>query len=225
MAHKGRFLSRISRKKVVVIAVVALLLAAGLALEGELAILLADRRPEAEAARLIAALDVRDRDTIAEIGAGAGRLSVALARALPSSRIYSTELSAARLEDIREAVAAEGLTNVEVLEAATAGTNLPDGCCDAVFMRNVYHHFTAPPTMVEAIARALKPGGRLGIIDFEPRGIWKWFAVPHGTPDRGGHGVPMDVLEREVTGTGAFAAVDRVPRWAGSLYFLSFEKN
>ncbi len=52
--------------------------------------------------------------------------------------------------------------------------------------------------------RALRPAGRLAIIEFEPRGVWTWLAVPHDVPDRGGHGVPKSMLVREVTQQGRF---------------------
>jgi ubiquinone/menaquinone biosynthesis C-methylase UbiE len=201
---------------------------AGIALwlfEGELAIAVANLRPDAEAARLIDRLAISNGDAIAEIGAGAGRLTVAVAKALPASRIYSTELSPTQLTAIRAAVAEDSLRNVEIREAALEGTNLPDACCDAIFMRTVYHHFTSPPKMVAAIHRALKPGGRLAIIDFEPSGIWKWLAVPDDTPNRGGHGVPREMLIGEVTRSAGFRYRSSVPRWAGRLYFVLFERD
>ena len=204
------------------LSVAALLL---LLFEGELAILLTNLRPGAEATRLIEQLDVSNGATVAEVGAGAGRLTVAVAKALPSSRVYSTEVSEAQLTAIREAVADASLRNVEVREGALEGTNLPDACCDAIFMRAVYHHFATPPTMIAALHRALKPRGRLAIIDFEPTGIWRWFAVPHDTPERGGHGVPREMLIREVTEGGRFRHRTSIPRWAGRLYLVLFEKN
>jgi ubiquinone/menaquinone biosynthesis C-methylase UbiE len=48
-----------------------------------------------------------------------------------------------------------------VVEGGLAQTNLPDECCDAVFMRHVYHHFGDPPAMNASLFRSLKPGGRL----------------------------------------------------------------
>jgi ubiquinone/menaquinone biosynthesis C-methylase UbiE len=92
-------------------------------------------------------------------------------------------------------------------------------------MRAVYHHFTNPPVMVAALDRALKPRGRLGIIDFEPHGIWRYFAVPHDVPRRGGHGVPRDMLLREVIAHGRFRHLETVERWAGSLYLMTFRRH
>jgi ubiquinone/menaquinone biosynthesis C-methylase UbiE len=193
--------------------------------EGELRLLIANQRPDEEAARLIRELGVSDGDTLAEIGAGKGALTVAVAKALPMSRVYSTELSSERLADTREAVARASLRSVDVREAALEGTNLPDACCAAIFMRTVYHHFTSPSPILAALQRNLQPDGRLGIIEFEPRGLWTWFAVPHDTPDRGGHGVPMDMLVREVTREGRFRHVRTVDGWAGPLYLMVFKRN
>ncbi len=61
----------------------------------------------------------------------------------------------------------EGLTNVTVIEGAAAATNLPDACCDAIVLRNVYRHITAVDPFIRSLVASLKPGGRLAIIDLE----------------------------------------------------------
>lgn len=193
--------------------------------EGELRVLLANQRPDDEAARLVEVLGLSNGETVAEIGSGAGGLTVAVAKALPGSRVYSTELDQERLAKTRAAVEKASLRNVDVRTGALETTNLPDACCDAIFMRTVYHHFTSPPTMIAALHRSLKPEGRLAIIEFEPRGIWTWFAVPTDTPDRGGHGVPIEVLPREVTHDRLFRHVRTVDGWVGPLYLMVFERN
>jgi ubiquinone/menaquinone biosynthesis C-methylase UbiE len=213
------------RSRLWLIGAVASVAAVALLFQGELRLLVANQRPDQEAARLIAQLGTSNGDTIAEVGSGKGALTVAIAKALPASRVYSTELDPARLTATREAVQRASLANVEVREAPLDGTNLPDGCCDAIFMRTVYHHFTTPRVMIAALQRALKPNGRLGIIEFEPRGIWQWFAVPDDVPYRGGHGVPVDMLRQEVTDEGRFRHVRTVAGWAGPLYLTVFQRN
>ena len=203
----------------------ALIVVLALLFQGELRLIVANQRPDAEAARLIAALEVSGGATIAEIGSGKGALTVAVARALPNGRVYSTELDPDRLTATRDAVQRASLRNVDVREAALEGTNLPEACCEAIFMRTVYHHFTSPRVMITALQRALKANGRLGIIEFEPRGIWQWFAVPDDVPYRGGHGVPIRMLQEEVTNGGRFRHVRTIPGWAGPLYLMVFERN
>lgn len=124
-----------------------------------------------DAERLVAALAVREGSVVGEIGAGRGALTVAMARAVgPSGRVYSNELDARRRDDIARAVADASLANVVVVEGRPAATNLPAGCCDAVFMRDVFHHVSDRPAMSRSLFATLKPGGRLGVLDFPPRG-------------------------------------------------------
>jgi precorrin-6B methylase 2 len=82
---------------------------------------------EADATRLVTALKLHAGQTVADIGAGHGELTVALAREVgPSGRVYATELDQDRLRDIRKATDAARLQNVSVLEAHATRTNLPD---------------------------------------------------------------------------------------------------
>ena len=79
-------------------------------------------------------------------------------------------------------------------------TNLPDACCDAVFLRNVYHHITAVDAFNRSLVASLKPGGRLAIIDFEDRSGGQ---IPKGVPaNRGGHGVPPGIVVDELKAAG-----------------------
>ncbi len=156
-----------------------------------------------EAAKLAAVLDVKPGATVAEIGAGKGQMTVAMAQWLGASgRVFSTEIDPDRLADIEHAVQAAHLDNVTVLRAAVDSTNLPPQCCDAIFMRGVYHHFTAPAEIDRSLFEALRPGGRLAVIDFPPT-IWLWPWTPKGIPEnRGGHGVPPEILTQELTAAG-----------------------
>src|SRR5690349_12788978 len=119
----------------------------------------------AEAARLAEILDWKPGRVIAEIGAGEGQMTVAAAgRVGPSGRVFSTELNPKRLADIPKAAARRHLANITVIQAGEANSNLPAGCCDAVFMRDVYHHFTHPAEIDASLYRALRPGGLLAVI-------------------------------------------------------------
>lgn len=156
----------------------------------------------ADARRIIEHLQVKPGMTLAEIGAGSGELTVALARAVGTDgRLYSNEISDSRRVAIRAAVAHAGLSNVTVIEGAAGGTNLPDACCDGIFMRDVYHHFAEPGPMNQSLWRALKPGGRLLIIDFPPRRGRE--ATSSADRDEGSsHGVSAASVERELREAG-----------------------
>ncbi len=135
--------------------------------------------------RLATLLGVETGQTLADIGAGNGWLSIAMAEIVgPSGHVFATELSRQRRADIQAGVARAGLGNVSVVEAGPRETNLPAGCCDAIFMRRVYHHLSDAPAVNASLYQAVKPGGRLAIIEMELTGIWSPFrAWPHWTDD------------------------------------------
>ncbi len=156
----------------------------------------------ADARRIVEHLQVKPGMTLAEIGAGSGELTVALARAVGTDgRIYSNEISESRRVAIRAAVTHARLSNVTVIEGAEADANLPEACCDGIFMRNVYHHFADPGPMNRSLFRALEPGGRLLIIDFPPRRGRE--AASSADRDEGSsHGVSAASAERELREAG-----------------------
>lgn len=135
-----------------------------------------------ELARL---LDLEPGDTVADVGAGNGWLSVEVAQRVgPGGRVFATELSASRRGDIRESVSAAGLGNVTVVEAGERDTNLSPACCDAIFHRRVYHHLADPAATNASLYAALRPGGRLAVIELEFGGLFGFLrAWPHWTDD------------------------------------------
>lgn len=131
---------------------------------------------ETEVERLARVLDIEPGDTVADVGAGDGWLSIEIAnRVSESGHVFATELSADRREDIRAAVAAAGLDNVTVVEAGERETNLAPECCDAIFLRRVYHHLTDTAAMNASFHASLKPGGRLAVIELEFEGLLRPF--------------------------------------------------
>jgi ubiquinone/menaquinone biosynthesis C-methylase UbiE len=164
-------------------------------------------------------MDLKPGATIAEIGAGNGSVALAAAQKVgPSGHVYATEIDPMQLQRIREKVAAADLHNVSVVEATADDTKLPAACCDAIYMIGVYHHFTEPLKTDASIFRALRPGGKLVIVDFRPS-LWLKPWTPKGVPaNRGGHGIPPNILEDELTGAG-FKVAHVIDPW-GSSWFL-----
>jgi len=180
-----------------------------------------------EVPQLAELLKLKPGMTVADVGAGGGAMSVAMARWLGAAgRVYATDIGADSLAEIRAYVAEQMLSNVVVLEGAAASTNLPNACCDAIFLRDVYHHLTRPQEFDASLLAALKPGGRLAIMDFPPD---PGSTIPAGVPsDRGGHGIPESILAAEVTRAG-FRHLQMMPRWPpdddrGRLFLVMFEK-
>jgi ubiquinone/menaquinone biosynthesis C-methylase UbiE len=155
----------------------------------------------ADAARLVKALKLNAGQTVADIGAGAGQLTVLLAREVgPSGRVYATELNTDLLPVIRRAADSAGLKNVSVVEGHATRTNLPERCCDALVVRFVYHHFKDPRQMNASLRQALKPGGLLAVIDFAPDSAES--ADPAGRASGDRHGVTPATVVRELHDAG-----------------------
>lgn len=163
----------------------------------------------ADAARLIELLAIVPGATVADVGAGSGALVPAISRRLgEKGRLYATDVNRERLEELRQLVADRSLTNVGVVEGAAAATNLPDACCDAIFMRLVYHHFGDPPAMNASLLRSLKPGGRMAVVDFVPK---NQKSAPAGSRSSGdSHGVTAATVIEELKAAG-FVDVREVP--------------
>ena len=151
--------------------------------------------------RIFDALSLRDGQTVCEVGAGDGELSIAAAaRVGDQGHVYTSELGDERLKALRTKVAAAHRPQIQVVAGAADQTNFPEGACDALFMRNVYHHIAAPGPMGASLAASLKPGGRLAIVDFTPPG--EEAKTPSDRDEDGMHGVTPDSVRRELADSG-----------------------
>lgn len=157
-------------------------------------------------------------------------LALAAAAALAATRLPylpwlhgTTEEEAERLAEIRRAAGEAGLGNLEAIRGDVASTGLPEGCCDALMSRMVYHHLTDPSALHADILRALRPGGRYLVIDFEPGGLLDWIARTETAGRHGGHGTPTETVVREVTAAG-FELVRGPEPWRGRTYAVLFRR-
>jgi predicted methyltransferase len=182
---------------------------------------------ELEIPQLIDVLGLKPGMTVADVGAGFGAWTTRLSRWIgPAGHVYASDIGAPQLAQLRQSVEKEKLTNVTVIEGAVASTNLPAGCCDAILIRDAYHHLTDPDAIVRSFAAALKPGGRLAVVDFPPRPNSE---VPAGVrANRAGHGVPPEIVEKEVSAAG-LTHVRTAPAWSpksepANLFLVLFRK-
>ena len=173
-----------------------------------------------EADRLAVLLNWQPGGVVGEIGAGEGQMTVSAAKYVGGTgRVYTTELDTKKLAHLQELAATE--KNVTAIKAGEAETNLPERCCDSIFMRLVYHHLIKPAEIDTSLFRSLKPGGLLAVIDEEP---------PSGSPrvegvpeNRGGHGMPRKILIQELTSVG-FQVVKIHDDWPNNDYCAVFRK-
>jgi SAM-dependent methyltransferase len=178
-----------------------------------------------ETDRLAMALSLEPTSRVADVGAGNGTYSSELAfRIVASGHVFATEIDEDAVESIRDAAVDAGLDNLTAIRAAETSTNLPHGCCDAAFLRGVYHHIARPAETNSSLLGAIRSGGRLAIIDFEPSWFLSTFFPVGDVPsNRGGHGVPPDVVVHELEQVG-FVLLSRIEDWPGRQYCLVFQR-
>lgn len=161
------------------------------------------RGAQIETSRIFEALDLEPGHTVGEIGAGSGELSIAAARLVGTQgKVFTNELGEDRIKSLARAVQESGMSHISVVSGDPNKTNFPDACCDAIFMRNVYHHFADPVAMTTSIAASLKPGGRVAIVDFLPLRGRAEAARPSDRGNDESHGVSPESVARELKQAG-----------------------
>jgi ubiquinone/menaquinone biosynthesis C-methylase UbiE len=116
---------------------------------------------------VVARLALKPTDVVADLGAGTGPFAIAMARAVTSGRVYAVEVDAGFLPIIADRARTSGTPQVQTVLGAFGDPRLPT-VVDVAFMHDVLHHIADRPAYVKALARYLKPGGRVAIVDYRP---------------------------------------------------------
>jgi predicted methyltransferase len=176
-----------------------------------------------ESRRIAEVLEVAEGSRLADLGAGDGRWTFDFAaRVGAPGMVFATEVDADKVENLEREVERRGLTNVRVLSGDQNRTGLPADCCAGILVREVYHHFTNPAAMLADLYAALRPGGLIAVIDFEPgsRGL----RTPSGVPaNRGGHGISRKLVIEEMEKSG-FVRVSEIEDWGGRRFCVVFRR-
>src|SRR5688572_12962808 len=127
----------------------------------------ANRDKEERPELLIAALHIRRGATVADIGSGTGYFTWRLAEQVGTQgKVYAVDVQQSMLDLTRAAVEQRKLSNVEYVLATERSTRLPERSVDLVFIAYAYHEFGDPEGMMASIRRALKPGGRVVVLEY-----------------------------------------------------------
>jgi ubiquinone/menaquinone biosynthesis C-methylase UbiE len=120
---------------------------------------------------VVKAMGLKPGERIADIGAATGVYTRLFAQAVgPAGTVYATDIAPKFLAYIKQNAAKHGLKNVQTVLGSDRDTNLKAESVDVAFSSDVYHHFEYPMTMNASIRRALKPGGRLYVLEMEKTG-------------------------------------------------------
>ncbi len=110
------------------------------------------------------ALSLAPDATAADVGAGTGYFTVRLAKRV--ARVEASDLQPEMRKLLSDRLAKDNITNVDVLAATDHDAGLPAACCDLVMMVDVYHELSDPPGVMRSIRHALKPHGRLALVEY-----------------------------------------------------------
>jgi ubiquinone/menaquinone biosynthesis C-methylase UbiE len=112
-------------------------------------------------------LRIQKGSTIADVGAGSGNITVRLARAVgPTGKVYANDIQPGMLDILEKNVAKAKLANVVPVLGAFDDPKLPAESIDLAIMVDVYHEFSEPQKMLQRLREALKPGGRLVLLEY-----------------------------------------------------------
>lgn len=118
--------------------------------------------------QIMDAMGIADASVVADVGAGSGWFTIKLARRVgPRGIIYAQDVQLEMLNAITRRVQREGLQNVKPILGRGSDPRLPARSLDAVLVVDAYHEIEERVTMLANIARALKPQGRIGVVDFK----------------------------------------------------------
>lgn len=153
---------------------------------------------------------------VADVGAGTGYMSIRMARRVaPGGQVYSEDIQPEMLSLLRDHAAAAKVANIETILGTQSDPKLPSNTLDLVLLVDVYHEFSEPQKMLDAIRLALKPNGRLVLLEYR--------AEDPAIPIRPLHKMTVKQAETEVDAEGfRLAKVDEsLPRQ----HILIFRKS
>ncbi len=117
---------------------------------------------------ILKALALAPGEAVADVGAGTGLFTAAMSKAVgDGGKVYAVDISEAFVKHLKARAADEKLANVEAVLCDEDSVKLPAASVDVVFVCDTYHHFEFPKSTLASIHEALKPGGRLIVVDFE----------------------------------------------------------
>ncbi len=126
----------------------------------------ADREKDENSALLIKNLNIKPGMSIADVGAGSGYYTVRMSKILNGGKIYAVDVQSEMIEYLNNRIKKEKLNNIVTVLGYEQKLPLPHESIDLMLLVDVYHEFSYPYEMGKAMLAALKPGGKLYMIEF-----------------------------------------------------------
>lgn len=126
-----------------------------------------ERESEEHPDEALGALNLKRGMVVADVGAGTGYMSLKMAKLVgPSGKVYAEDIQPEMLRMLRENAAKAHASNVETVLGTETDPKLPAGQLDLILLVDVYHEFSQPQKMVRQLRDALKPDGRLVLLEY-----------------------------------------------------------
>jgi ubiquinone/menaquinone biosynthesis C-methylase UbiE len=167
---------------------------------------------------IVAACGLKPGVDVADIGAGTGLHTRPIARKVaPDGKVYAVEITQPFLEQIEKTCCEQGIENVVCVHSRVGSTELDPKSIDMAFLCDTYHHFEYPYKMLDSIYAALRPGGRLIIVDYKKEeGVSPEWVFGHVRADKN-----TVIKECEKAG---FTFLDEVPDAMKIHYIIRLQK-
>jgi ubiquinone/menaquinone biosynthesis C-methylase UbiE len=154
----------------------------------------ADREKDENSTQLVKNLDIKPGMIIADIGAGSGYYTVRVSKILTDGKIYAVDVQPEMIDFLNNRIKKEKLTNVETVLGDEQKVPLPPSSIDMMFLVDVYHELAYPYEMSISMRSALKPDGKLILVEF--RGEDKSLAI------KGLHKMTEEQIIKELSAAG-----------------------
>lgn len=129
------------------------------------------REAEQRPAEIMRKMGLKDGAVVADVGCGTGYFARRMARAVaPRGKVYAVDIQPEMLQKTRELAAADGVTNVVTVLGKDDDPLLPEGSLDWILLVDVYHEFQKPKPMLARMKAALKPKGRIALVEYRLEG-------------------------------------------------------
>jgi len=126
-----------------------------------------ERVKEEQPAKLLEALGLKPGEVVADLGAGSGYFTFPLAQRVgPKGKVLAVEIQQEMLDIIKQKMKNRNITHINLVLGTITDPKLPKEGVDLILMVDVYHEFSHPYEMTEAMCKALKPGGRLVFVEY-----------------------------------------------------------
>ncbi|QSJ15241.1 class I SAM-dependent methyltransferase [Nostoc sp. UHCC 0702] len=124
------------------------------------------REAEEQPSKIISLLNLKPNDVVADIGAGTGYMSFRIAPLLTTGKVLAVDIQPEMLEIIEYFKQEKNIFNVEPVLATLTNPNLPAASVDLALMVDAYHELEYPLEVMQGIIKALKPGGRVVLVEY-----------------------------------------------------------